>query len=53
FEHAERMAIAQLPQARSITLGPRILRGETAAIVGTALWMGTMGDWSETTDRKE
>jgi 16S rRNA (uracil1498-N3)-methyltransferase len=34
-----------LPQARAITLGPRILRGETAAIAATALWMGTAGDW--------
>jgi 16S rRNA (uracil1498-N3)-methyltransferase len=34
-----------LPQARPITLGPRILRGETAAIAATALWMGTAGDW--------
>ncbi len=45
FDEAERAAIRALPQARSITLGPRILRGETAAIAATALWMGTRGDW--------
>lgn len=45
FDDAERSAIRALPQARSITLGPRILRGETAAIAATALWMGTAGDW--------
>lgn len=45
FDEAERAAIRSLPQAHAITLGPRILRGETAAIAATALWMGTRGDW--------
>ena len=45
FDDTERAAIRALPQARAITLGPRVLRGETAAIAGTALWMGTQGDW--------
>jgi 16S rRNA (uracil1498-N3)-methyltransferase len=45
FDEAERSAIRALPQTRAITLGPRILRGETAAIAATALWMGTLGDW--------
>jgi len=45
FDDAERAAIRALPQARPITLGPRILRGETAAIAGTALWMAVAGDW--------
>jgi 16S rRNA (uracil1498-N3)-methyltransferase len=45
FDEAEREAVRALPQARAITLGPRILRGETAAIAATALWMGTRGDW--------
>ena len=45
FDEAEREAIRALPQTRAITLGPRILRGETAAIAATALWMGTRGDW--------
>ena len=46
FDDAERAAIRAHPAAVPITLGPRILRGETAAIGGTALWMGTAGDWS-------
>ena len=46
FEDAERRAIRAHPAAIAITLGPRILRGETAAIAGTALWMGTVGDWA-------
>ena len=45
FDDAERAAVRALPQARAITLGPRILRGETAAIAAAALWMGVAGDW--------
>ena len=45
FDEAERTAIRAMAQARAITLGPRILRGETAAIAAIALWMGTTGDW--------
>jgi 16S rRNA (uracil1498-N3)-methyltransferase len=45
FDEAERAAIRALPQARPISLGPRILRGETAAIAGCALWMAVAGDW--------
>jgi 16S rRNA (uracil1498-N3)-methyltransferase len=45
FDDAERAAVRALPQACAITLGPRILRGETAAIAATSLWMGTAGDW--------
>ena len=47
FTQEERAAIRALPQARAITLGPRILRGETAAIAATALWMGLAGDWQQ------
>lgn len=45
FDDAERAAIRAHPRAVAITLGPRILRGETAAIAAVALWMGTVGDW--------
>lgn len=45
FDDGERHAIRALPQARPISLGPRILRGETAAIAAIALWMGLVGDW--------
>ena len=45
FDDAERAAIRAHPQARAITLGPRILRGETAAIAAAALWMAVAGDW--------
>lgn len=45
FDDTERAAIRATTQAKPISLGPRILRGETAAIAATALWMGTRGDW--------
>jgi 16S rRNA (uracil1498-N3)-methyltransferase len=45
FDEAERAAVRALPQARAVSLGPRILRGETAAIAATALWMASAGDW--------
>jgi 16S rRNA (uracil1498-N3)-methyltransferase len=45
FDEAERAAIRAHPQARAITLGPRILRGETAAIAALGVWMATAGDW--------
>ncbi|MFC3102247.1 16S rRNA (uracil(1498)-N(3))-methyltransferase [Altererythrobacter lauratis] len=45
FDDAERAAIRAHPAARPVSLGPRILRGETAAIAAIALWMGVAGDW--------
>jgi 16S rRNA (uracil1498-N3)-methyltransferase len=45
FDDAERAAIRAHPAARAISLGPRLLRGETAAIAAAALWMATAGDW--------
>ncbi|PZO67206.1 MAG: 16S rRNA (uracil(1498)-N(3))-methyltransferase [Pelagerythrobacter marensis] len=45
FDDAERAAIRELPQARPISLGPRILRAETAALAATALFMALAGDW--------
>lgn len=45
FDEAERAAVRAHPAAVAVTLGPRILRAETAAIGATALWMGTRGDW--------
>ena len=45
FDETEREAIRAHPAARPITLGPRILRGETAAIAACALWMALVGDW--------
>lgn len=45
FDDAERERVRALAQARPISLGPRILRGETAAIAALAVWMASAGDW--------
>jgi 16S rRNA (uracil1498-N3)-methyltransferase len=45
FDDEERAAIRALPQATPISLGPRILRAETAAIAAISLWMAQAGDW--------
>ncbi len=49
FDDAERTLIRAHPAAIAISLGPRVLRAETAAIAATGLWMGTCGDWSAPT----
>ena len=47
FDDTERAAIRAHPKARPITLGPRILRGETAVIAALSVWMSVAGDWAE------
>jgi 16S rRNA (uracil1498-N3)-methyltransferase len=46
FTDAERAAIRAHPQARPVSLGPRILRADTAAIAALSLWMAAAGDWN-------
>jgi 16S rRNA (uracil1498-N3)-methyltransferase len=46
FTDEERALIRACPAAAPITLGPRILRAETAAIAATACWMMCNGDWA-------
>lgn len=48
FDADERAAIRALPHAVAISLGPRILRAETAAAAAVSLWMAAAGDWSAT-----
>ncbi len=45
FDSDERAAIRALRQAVAVTLGPRILRADTAAAAAVAVWMATAGDW--------
>jgi 16S rRNA (uracil1498-N3)-methyltransferase len=45
FTDAERAAIRALPDARPVSLGPRILRADTAMAAAVSLWMATAGDW--------
>jgi 16S rRNA (uracil1498-N3)-methyltransferase len=46
FDEEERAAIRALPHAIGVSLGPRILRAETAAIAAISVWMAACGDWS-------
>jgi len=46
FDADERAAIKALPQAVGVSLGPRILRAETAAIACLSIWMAVAGDWA-------
>ena len=45
FTGGERALIRAAPGARAISLGPRILRAETAALAALAAYMAIAGDW--------
>lgn len=47
FTDEERESIRAIPQARAISLGPRILRADTAAVAALSVWMSLAGDWGE------
>jgi 16S rRNA (uracil1498-N3)-methyltransferase len=46
FTDEERAAIRAVPQAKPVSLGPRILRADTAAIAALSVWMAAAGDWA-------
>lgn len=45
FSPREREVLRALPYATPATLGPRILRADTAAISALTLWQAALGDW--------
>lgn len=45
FSAAERARLGALPFAHPVSLGPRILRADTAAVAAMALWQAHLGDW--------
>ena len=45
FSDAERARLHALPQAHPVSLGPRILRADTAAVAALTLWQSALGDW--------
>lgn len=45
FTPDEAAEIRAAPNSRAISLGPRILRAETAALAAVAVWMASAGDW--------
>jgi len=46
FSDAERTRLAGLPFAHVVSLGPRVLRADTAAVAALTLWQQTLGDWA-------
>lgn len=46
FSPAERALLRGLPYAVPASLGPRILRADTAAISALTLWQTALGDWT-------
>jgi 16S rRNA (uracil1498-N3)-methyltransferase len=45
FDPVEREALRALPFVTPVTLGPRILRADTAALAALAIWQSVGGDW--------
>jgi 16S rRNA (uracil1498-N3)-methyltransferase len=45
FTDAENAALRAHPAAKAVSLGPRILRADTAAVAAIAVWMAAQGDW--------
>lgn len=45
FSEDEKTRLRALPFVRPLSLGPRILRAETAAVAAVVLWQAAVGDW--------
>ncbi|MCP1169486.1 16S rRNA (uracil(1498)-N(3))-methyltransferase [Limimaricola litoreus] len=45
FSDRERARLRALDHAHPVSLGPRILRADTAAVAALTLWQVTLGDW--------
>ena len=46
FSQRERSKITMMQQSHPVSLGPRILRADTAAVAALSLWQEHLGDWS-------
>lgn len=46
FSEAERTRLHAMPQSHVVSLGPRILRADTAAVAALTVWQQALGDWS-------
>jgi 16S rRNA (uracil1498-N3)-methyltransferase len=46
FMDDERRMIASVPSARPVSLGPNILRADTAALAAVSVWMAASGEWN-------
>ncbi|MBI08234.1 MAG: 16S rRNA (uracil(1498)-N(3))-methyltransferase [Rhodospirillaceae bacterium] len=47
FALSELEQLQKLPFVRLVSLGPRILRAETAAIAALTCWQSVLGDWND------
>ncbi len=45
FSEGERTRLHGLPHAYPVSLGPRILRADTAAVAAMTVWQQALGDW--------
>ena len=45
FSEGERARLTGLPFVTRVSLGPRILRADTAAVAAMTLWHTALGDW--------
>jgi 16S rRNA (uracil1498-N3)-methyltransferase len=46
FSEPERARLSALPYAHAVSLGPRILRADTAAVAALTVWQQALGDWA-------
>ena len=46
FSPTERERLRSLPFAHAVSLGPRILRADTAAVAALTVWQQALGDWA-------
>jgi 16S rRNA (uracil1498-N3)-methyltransferase len=46
FSDVERARLRGLEYVHSVTLGPRILRADTAAVAAMTMWQQVLGDWT-------
>ncbi|MGB1235495.1 MAG: 16S rRNA (uracil(1498)-N(3))-methyltransferase [Planktomarina sp.] len=46
FSDAERARLKGMDQSHTLSLGPRILRADTAAVAAMTLWQTKLGDWT-------
>jgi 16S rRNA (uracil1498-N3)-methyltransferase len=47
FDPAEREALRALSFVTPVSLGPRILRADTAALAAVTIWQSVKGDWRQ------
>jgi 16S rRNA (uracil1498-N3)-methyltransferase len=52
FAPEERQRLRAMPQVLAVSLGPRLLRADTAAIAALSIWQAVCGDWRGQGERR-